>query len=113
MPRAKKETIAPRMSFKTMSELGLIVEINTIMLHQLGLAIQWSHTTNSSKGCLISPDGFYEYPRSKSSILLKKKRFRLFSKRVQELQARIKQGEQLNVPMEYEQIIASVFKDLP
>ena len=55
-----------------MSELGLIEQINTEILHPIGLAISRNPETGFSEAVLIADDGVFEYsPNLKTTILPK------------------------------------------
>lgn len=49
------------LDWNDMSELGLIVRINTEILHPLGLALSRNPATGASEAVLIAPDGKWEY----------------------------------------------------
>lgn len=49
------------LSWNDMSKLGLIVRINTEILHPLGLALSRDPMTGYSEAVLIAPDGKWEY----------------------------------------------------
>ncbi|WP_439412300.1 DUF7415 domain-containing protein [Enterobacter ludwigii] len=49
------------LDWNDMSELGLIVRINTEILHPLGLALSRNPNTGASEVLLIAPDGKWEY----------------------------------------------------
>ncbi len=48
-------------SWNQASQLGLIEEINTKLLHPRGLAITRNLETGKSDGLLVADDGFFEY----------------------------------------------------
>lgn len=47
-------------SFNEMSDRGLIWKINKEVLHPLGLALA-RNLDGTSNGCLVAPDGVWEY----------------------------------------------------
>ncbi|RPH26021.1 hypothetical protein EHN13_08670 [Citrobacter youngae] len=49
------------LDWNQLSELGLIVRINTEVLHPVGLALYRDPETGSSAGAMISPDGKWTY----------------------------------------------------
>ena len=49
------------LDWNQLSELGLIVRINTEVLHSVGLALYRDPATGSSAGAMISPDGKWTY----------------------------------------------------
>ena len=49
------------MDFNEMSSKGLIYKINKEVLHPLGLALMRDADTGTSDGCIIAPDGIWEY----------------------------------------------------
>ncbi|EDS8695094.1 hypothetical protein CJK35_002099 [Salmonella enterica] len=49
------------LDWNQLSALGLIVRINTEVLHPIGLALYRDPATGSSAGAMISPDGKWTY----------------------------------------------------
>lgn len=49
------------LDWNQLSALGLIVRINTEILHPLGLALYRDPATGSSAGAMVSPDGKWSY----------------------------------------------------
>lgn len=58
----KKTPVKNIMYPNEMSDNGLIVLINHKFLHPLGLALMRDPDLNTIVGCLIAPDGKWEYP---------------------------------------------------
>lgn len=54
--------------FNRLSELGLIYKINKEVLHPLGLALSREPDLNCSFGCVVAPDGIYEYPKETEEL---------------------------------------------
>ena len=52
---SKKDEFAI-LNFKQLSDFGLIAEINTKILHPLGLALCYDHDTGVSNGAIIAND---------------------------------------------------------
>ena len=54
--------------FDRLSEFGLIYKINKEVLHPLGLALSREPDLNCSFGCIVAPDGIYEYTKETSEL---------------------------------------------
>lgn len=74
------------------SALGLIREINSKVLHPLGLAMARNPTTGSSNMILVSDDGTYEYAASVAHNVPPKDNQELM-KRISELGINIKKSQ--------------------
>ncbi|WP_019615499.1 DUF7415 domain-containing protein [Psychromonas ossibalaenae] len=61
-----------KIDWNKMSELGLIEQINTEILHPVGLAIFRNPETGFSEGVLIADDGFFEYSQNRKTTILNK-----------------------------------------
>lgn len=76
------------LDFETLSELGVLVTVNSRLLHPLGLAmIKNPEDLKVSIGCILSDDGFWEYDESREFILKKRKTFKQFQERLGQLTA--------------------------
>lgn len=51
------------------SELGLIERINREVLHPLGLAMTRDPDNGISENLLVAPDGFFEYPEDRKTLV--------------------------------------------
>ena len=56
------DNIPVTVTFKELSEWGLIYKINKEILHPLGLSLAWMPTYKISLGANLAPDLVWEYP---------------------------------------------------
>lgn len=73
------------LDYEILAKLGVIVAINSRVLHPLGLAMSWDFDTKQSAGCIVSDDGLWTYPEDSTSIIEKNRTFKEFCDRLQKL----------------------------
>lgn len=82
------------LDYEILAKLGVIVAINSRILHPLGLALSWNLETKQSEGCIVSEDGLWTYPEDSAGVVEKNRTFQEFCERLTRLkEKRIKEHD--------------------
>ena len=66
------------LDFRTLEELGVVAEINSRILHPLGLSLKWDEVTNIGEGCEVCANGMWNYTTPQDVLRKRRENFKKF-----------------------------------
>ena len=75
---AKQSDEQVLLDFRTLEELGVVAEINSRILHPLGLSLKWDEVTNIGEGCEVCANGMWNYTTPQDILRKRRENFKKF-----------------------------------